>query len=105
MIYGKKNRLVIPPKGGWKESTWYIAEVSFAIGNPIHKSLLYSGFLTGKDKEPGGYSALVAYTTPYDGTSHLSDATYIKVLRELIIDETEIENMVIDRFANLLRRK
>jgi len=37
---------IIPPNGGWKSCTWYLVDVSYRKGNPIHRSLFYSGFVS-----------------------------------------------------------
>lgn len=62
------------PDDGWKEHSWYLAEVSYNSSNPIHHSLLFTGFLN-KGK-PAGYSCLIAENT---GEKHeLCEAIYIK---------------------------
>lgn len=88
------NNCVIPPLEGWKAHTWYLVDVAYSSNNPIHRSLLYTGFLNGgKDNDPGGYSQLVALNTPSpDGCSELRDAYYIKVIKKLFSSK-ELEKL------------
>ncbi len=55
----KKKQTIIPPRCGWKEHTWYLVDVAYNGGNPVHRDLLYTGFL-GSDGTPQGYHALYA---------------------------------------------
>lgn len=74
-----------PPEDGWEAHTWYLIIVSFNSGNPPHHSLFYSGFLNGKDNQPGGYSCII----PFNGWSvseGMPDrhARYFKVVKKVI---------------------
>ena len=40
-----------------KDDSYYIVDVAYASTNPIHRSILFTGFLD-KDKLPGAYSAI-----------------------------------------------
>lgn len=55
---------LIAPEGGWIERMWYVVDVSYRHGNPIHKSLFYTGFLDDKDGTPAGYNGLVPLNGP-----------------------------------------
>lgn len=80
---------VIKPEGGWKESTYYVVEVAFRSNNPVHRAILFTGFLNGrKPGEPGAYSYL---TSPgYDDSTEPYDAAfYLRAVRELCDDNLE----------------
>ncbi|WP_417585399.1 hypothetical protein [Pelagibacterium sp.] len=75
------ERTIIAPDGGWEESSWYQVEVAFRQGNPVHKALLYTGFLNGirsdrKKGSPGGYHILV--NPSWDRNCFISDLHYLK---------------------------
>lgn len=50
------NPLKELPKEPWEEQSYYVVGVSWRKGNPWHKALLYTGFLT--DGKPCGYSGV-----------------------------------------------
>ena len=79
---GIKKGTVIPPKGGWKASTYYIVEVAFSSCNVIFKTLYYSGFLS--DGKPSGYNGILS--TKLEDLQNLNDTYYLKVVEELDID-------------------
>lgn len=58
-----------------KEHTCYLVEVCYSKGNPIHEAILFIGF------NNGGYCEI--YENSYDKPHHLSDAFFIKVIKEL----------------------
>jgi hypothetical protein len=55
-----EKRTHIAPEGGWKEQTYYVVDTSWRSTNPIHRRILYVGFL-GPEGRPlsGGYTALL----------------------------------------------
>lgn len=74
---------VTPPPGGWKARTWYIVEASFAAANPIHRCLLFSGFLDN-GLNPGGYSGLMPLNSAAtDGSEPWQNAREVHFVREL----------------------
>ena len=77
-----KKGTIIPPKGGWKDRTYYIVKVAFSSGNVIHKSLFYSGFLT--DGKPCGYNMIINPT--YEEIKDINRAYCLEVIEELDID-------------------
>lgn len=81
MAKGKQE--IIPPQGGWKESTWYLVEVAFNENNPVHKDLFYSGFLNGPNGTPGGYNMLVAQGE-CQGYERI---VYLRAIREIVRKE------------------
>ena len=90
--YKPNEQTIIPPDGGWKERTWYVVEVSYRLGNPIHRSLYYTGFLNGggkKEKWPGGYNVLVPLSGPSDEDPNhgINNVKYLKYIRELISED------------------
>lgn len=73
---------VFPPKEGWEENTWYLVEVSYFEGNPVHKSLFYTGFL--HEGRPNGYNCLV----PLHGTggrkhTEIHEVRYLRAIKML----------------------
>jgi len=74
----KKHPVRMAPATGWKESTWYLVEVAFSSGNPVHRKVFYSGFISGKNKEPSGYNQFCP-----DGEFQYSDCVYLKVVETL----------------------
>ena len=46
------------PRGGWKEETYYVVEVSFRNTNPKHRAILYTGFLNESNGMPENYSCI-----------------------------------------------
>jgi hypothetical protein len=70
------------PKGGWKERAYYVVEVCFNKDNPIHKAILYTGFLNGEDKSPGGYSGL--FNPTYEPEfQRLTDVYFMRVVYQI----------------------
>jgi hypothetical protein len=57
-----EQRTHIPPEGGWKEQTYYVVDTAWRSTNPIHRRILYVGFLNGAPGHPltGGYTALLS---------------------------------------------
>lgn len=80
------------PIGGWKTNTWYLIDVSFGKTNPIHRAVLYTGFVR-EDGEPGGYNIVV--NPSYDQMFKYSELYYVKPVR-LIVEEDEFCNASYD---------
>lgn len=76
------RRAIIPPPHGWEPSTYYAAEVSFGSGNPIHKAVLYSGFI--RDDKPSSYAAV--WSGSYERPYKLDEVYYVKVLYKTFSD-------------------
>ena len=53
------------PIGGWKEQTYYWIKVQLFESNPPFPAIFYSGFLNGKDGQPGGYACKLSETDDY----------------------------------------
>lgn len=88
----KKIQETIPPEGGWKPSTWYLVDVKYTAGNPVHRSLFYSGFLNGNRDGtiPGGYNCLVPLSGPSeDGVTSFGGVRYLKAVR-VVLTEAEV---------------
>ncbi len=84
----KKKKEIIPPKDGWKESTHYIVDVSYSSGNPVHRSIFYTGFL--QDGRPCGYNVIF---NPTSDLSHIGEVHYMKAIREIEVEgDFEIVN-------------
>jgi len=69
---------VIAPEGGWKEDTWYIVDVSIHPSNPIHRAMLYTGFID--HGEPGNYNGIFHGT--YDRRMKMDEMRYVRAVRE-----------------------
>lgn len=56
------ERTIVEPEGGWKELTYYVVDTAWRATNPIHRRILYVGFLNGRPGQPltGGYTRLLA---------------------------------------------
>lgn len=86
MVLPNANDLGIhkPKDEPYKQSSWYLVEVSYNMGNPIHKALMFTGFLY--NGFPGSYSTLIAAngaSNPVD----VNKAIYIKPIRLLYEEE------------------
>jgi hypothetical protein len=57
-------KTVIPPPNGWEDQTYYVVEVAHRTTNPIHRAILYVGFIPNKPHNPlaGGYTTLWSAT-------------------------------------------
>lgn len=78
-----KERRRIEPEGGWKERTYYVVEVASGSCNPIHRAILYVGFLNGRRDYPlgGGYTCL--FNATYEGLEVPESMHYIKYISEI----------------------
>lgn len=76
----KQNAKHHKPKNGWKPNCWYLVEVAFSTNNPVHTSLMYTGFLDTMGN-PCGYSCLIAENSGHMSSVH--EAIYINPLKEL----------------------
>lgn len=76
-----------PPKGGWKDNTFYIVEVAYEPLNMIHKAMFYTGFCD-EDGVPAGYNWLM--NGGYEDLCSIQEAYYLKAVAELP-DEFQIE--------------
>ena len=83
----------IPPKEGLKQLTYYTVEVSFSIGNSIHKAILGVGSLNDNNL-PCRNSYLFNITYNPEATLY-TDAYYIRVIKEI---DTQIPNQ--DKFVS-----
>ena len=75
---GIEKPYIDKPLLGWLEKQWYVVEVAFSPGNPVHRALLYTGFL--HNGEPSSYAKDVAgsYESDY------CNVYYLKSIRCLI---------------------
>lgn len=82
---------IFPPEGGWQEQTWYLCEVSYRYGNPVHKCLFYTGFLN-KEGRPNGYNSIIQINGGRDsGFLEISDARYLKALAPLVAQNEDMD--------------
>lgn len=73
-----------PPEGGFKREHWYVAEVAYSMGNPIHEVLLYAGLCDDGDVRPGNYSYLAGPHYRMDEPESLiSRPVYLRVVKDL----------------------
>jgi hypothetical protein len=81
---------IFPPEGGWRPHTWYLVDVSVKYGNPVHRALMYTGFLNGKDGQPGGYHGIFsANVAPIDhgDVGTIYSYRYIKAIKVIVTEE------------------
>ena len=79
------------PEGGWKPRTWYLVDVSYFVGNPVHRSLFFTGFL--QDGKPCGYNCLIPLHGIHDEwPKEWTEVRYLKAIRE-VISEDEAEKV------------
>lgn len=79
---------IYPPRGGWKERTWYLIEVAYNNCNPIHLALFYTGFLNGPNGTPGGYSGVHALNyADDDEVTPINKIRYAKALKKLVSED------------------
>ena len=78
-----KERRRIEPEGGWKERTYYVVEVASGSANPIHRAILYVGFIPERRPYPlsGGYTTL--FNATYEGLEVPESMHYIKFIAEI----------------------
>lgn len=93
---GIKKPLRKEPKGGWKESTYYICNVAFSSHNVIHRAMFYTGFLNGNNGTPGGYNGFVCRAGYEDGPLKYTDAFYVEPLYELMDEKMNPINEKVD---------
>jgi len=67
--------------GKWKSQTWYLVNVSFFKGNPIHRSLFFSGYLT--NGVPGSYNCFVPLNGGIEEVRVYPCFETLEVLREV----------------------
>lgn len=89
MLMPPKQRTILEPEGsfttagGWKQLTYYVVDVAFSANNPVHRRILYVGFLNGsKGPLSGGYTCLMRDATGED-TSDLQKLHYLKPICEI----------------------
>lgn len=83
----EKIKRTISPKEGWKSETYYIVEVAFGPGNPVHTKIFYSGFVDKINGMPGGYNQL--FVDRDTGYTTIRDVWY---LRPIGIIEKDIDH-------------
>lgn len=101
MKHRKNKQEIIPPEGGWKERTWYLVDVSFSFGNPIHQSLFYTGFLD-KEGYPCGYNGFVPLNGPGGEVVGINSARYCRAIHAIFESKEEIQNRVIKNISEVL---
>lgn len=70
---------IFAPENGWKPSAYYIIEIAYHEHNPIHKSILYTGFLNNKG-EPDSYNGVFLQG---DVENNFSNAYYLRPIAEI----------------------
>lgn len=74
-----QNRTLITPPEGWEPESWYQVEVSFNRNNPVHRALLFTGFL--RNGQPGNYHYLTS--SGWGELSKLDEVHYLSPLKHL----------------------
>lgn len=77
------SKTLIPPPKGWKEQTYYVVDIAVSKSNPIHRAILYVGFLNGPKDQPlrGGYTSLLR--AMYDEVFDPNRLHYLRVVSEI----------------------
>ena len=85
-----QKQIIIPPEGGWEESTHYLVEVSFSETNPAHNAIFFTGFLNGvfqgKGKAPGAYNVIFNPAYEYQNPT-MGDVYFMRAKRVLVSSE------------------
>ena len=80
---GITKKQINQPTCGWKQSTYYIVDAAFSSGNPIHRRIIYTGFLDEKGN-PSGYSGFLGGCV--EDPQSLSEAFYLQPIAEINMD-------------------
>ncbi len=84
---GIKKSTIVAPEGGWKPRTYYVIDVCYHAGNPIHRAIMYSSFL-----EEGNLTRRAEiFNGTYEGLNRVTDAYYVKGISEITGMENEDE--------------
>lgn len=80
-----KERTIRTPEGGWKERTYYVARVADNPNNPIHRAIIYSGFLSdaGRISEKPGRFAVALNACYVNESVPFDNLHFVEVVREL----------------------
>ena len=78
------------PDGGWVAQAYYIVDVAFNASNPVHRAILFTGFLN--DGQPGGYACLMKGGGYESNGYDYSRAYWLKPVR-LLLTKDELENV------------
>jgi hypothetical protein len=80
----------------WEEQTYYIVDVAFSSHNPIHRTILFTGFLyNGK---PGGYNGFLSTTS---GPLEFRDAFFVNVIQKIDMEVPGTEPPTKQRFCTI----
>lgn len=73
------TRTVVPPKTGWAEHTYYVAEVSINQYNPIWRAIFYSGAIV--DGSPAAYGR--AWSAMSSSPVSMHELHYLRILHAI----------------------
>jgi hypothetical protein len=74
-------RGIVVPEEGLQERTYYVVDVSYESGNPVHRAIFYTGFFDSKGN-PCGYSQLWSASYEY-ARDFCRGVYYMKVVKNL----------------------
>mgnify|MGYP006899555123 CR=1 FL=1 len=75
------KKIHIAPVGGWENNSYYVVEVAFMKGNPVHEAILSIGFM-GENGEYGNYCYL--FNSSYDHeVQNVRKAFYLRFVRKI----------------------
>lgn len=77
-----KQKTIILPDGGWRERSYYVVDVAYNAQNPVHRSILYTGFLNGPEGTPGGYEEIFNPTA--EEKLSFRNVHYLKAISEIV---------------------
>ena len=74
-----------PPPSGWQERTHYVVDVQWNSANPVHRAILYTGFMNGPFATPGGYSCVYnpTYEPPHQPVGELYSVRFVSEIEEM----------------------
>lgn len=79
-----KEQVIIPPMEGWKKLTYYVVELAFSNQNPIHESIINTGFLDDKGK----IQSIKIFNDTYDRLMNLEDVVFLRARSMINIQES-----------------
>ena len=95
-----KKQFIIKNGFEFKQSTYYVVEISMNSGNPIFQDIFFTGFLNGPKGTPGGYNKFMK------STAEFKDIFYMKIINEIdatIENESKmVKNVLVEKHPEVL---
>jgi hypothetical protein len=87
----RKRQRIEPLEGGWKSRTYYVVDACFSPDNPISRYVFFTGFI-GSGGYPEGYNEFCCT----EDRTRISEALYVKAIKELWTEENITQTMFTD---------